>query len=217
MTAASSRWGRVVLPVAIGYLLVTGAVFFWMFGNPMTDDFAGWVPALVLLQIVWCALLGRPGPSLGRGRAIALAILTALLVALILLAVLLSVADLIGGTSWLSGVTVIALALSAVGFATPRFIAMATARPTLEVSTRLLVRLTIAALLGMALGAACLALTPERGQIFAGILAILAIFTTGLVLVFTIAPWLWALVEYLARPPLEPAPPVATARLKGSR
>jgi len=57
-----------------GYLVLAGFGFLVLFSYAETDDFAGWVPAFAVLQILWVLLVGttpRPTARIGARAGIA--------------------------------------------------------------------------------------------------------------------------------------------------
>lgn len=175
------------------YLGVGALGFAILFQFDSSDDYAGWLPALALLQLIWWAAIERPGP-LSRGRRVTACVISTWLVSAAYGGVIVGVADTLAdgevGTSLLVAFAVVVASLV---FWARRFWRMLAEEPPRECERRLLLAVTIAAVVSFALDVATYSVAKDSGRMLAGLLPAMMAVGAGLTLVWTGLPWLvWA-------------------------
>ena len=193
--ARRSRFRRHAGLAARMYLAGAAVAFVAAFSNPRTHGYAWLIPVVVVLQIVWCLVLGRPAMHLSPARREGLEAFTIVLLVGIAGAAggaLLDGADAHG--SIVTGVLrVIALAATVYGILRHRrlkTIGVSSART----NAVMLGMLTIAATLGGVVCALNVLVTSgpvESRPFLSGLLSRLGLLACGLALAFTLGPWLW--------------------------
>ena len=178
------------------YLAGAIAAFAAAFADPRTDDYAGWIPVIVVLQIVWCLVLGRPSSRLAPGRREGLEAFTVILLVGIAggaSGALLDAAETpkgstVGSVFWV--LAVVATVCGVFRHARPRTFGASPARTNVV----LLATLTLAAILGGTVSALCVVATSAPGEsrpFLSGMLSWLGLLACGSGLAFTLGPWLW--------------------------
>lgn len=193
--ARRSRFRRHAGLAARMYLAGAAVAFVAAFSNPRTDGYAWLIPVVVVLQIVWCLVLGRPAMHLAAGRREGLEAFT--------IVVLVGIAGAAGGAlldgadaqgSIVTGVLgLIAIAATVYGIfrhRRPKTIGASSARTNVV----MLGMITIAATLGAVISALNVLATSgpaESKPFLSGLLSWLGLLACGSVLAFTLGPWLW--------------------------
>jgi hypothetical protein len=187
------------LPAVIGglYLGLAFIAFVYMFLDGSLDDFSGWVPALVVSQGLFVALVGvTPRPRARTGVRAALAAILAALLVLVAGAGIVgapleilekSTEDLAIGLG-IAGLVVVAVAVLVCVVRFARLLAPASARG-------------VAAVLGVVMltgiwagvtGVICYLETPNPHALLAGLIAMMAAFAGGLSVAWALPLWLLA-------------------------
>jgi len=187
---APAAFGRFAGLAATMYLAAAASLLVRVFADRDVDDLAGWVVVLVLLQVAWCACLGRPCARLSPGRARALGVFTGALLSTIGLAGAAAISDLPEEGGELLGL------VFAIGFVgTAVYDATCLARRAVRcspagASAMFLGTITPTAIVFGLVSAAQSAAANDDGFL-AGLVPALAAITCLLVAAFTLGPWLW--------------------------
>ena len=182
--------------VATLYLAGAVAAFVAAFAHPDADDYVGWIPVMVALQVIWCLIVGRPSARIAGDKRVALVALTYLLLLLPIGGAIAAVSDAgdagdAGARGAIFGcVATLGLPYGILGHVNRKIRSASSAKA----SAVMLAWLTIASVLGGALAALSVASidTSPAAPMFAGVAAWLGAIACGLVLVFTLPLWLWS-------------------------
>ena len=188
-----------IVPAAYAAFGVLGFVVLFQFDS--SDDYAGWTLVFAVLHVIWWAAIERPSPTriLPRGRRITACVLATVLVGLAAGGMPVAIADAIAqhepalAPLALLSLAAIPTTLGVCGWLFARLLAREDAH-TCE--RRLLLAISAASALALAVDFAAARVAQSSGQFLAGLVGAMLAIGAGLTLAWCVLPWIvWAVGE----------------------